>query len=101
MIQLRRFNLTLRINNILSDEEIENCIDGSSDIKMIREIIELTQIDNLLDQEDFADHFAYRIRGFIDTESEEEYDIAYENNYEWGIQIAENINDLVVNKWTN
>jgi hypothetical protein len=94
----------MKINDLLSDEEIENCIDGSSDLRMIREIIEVSQLDNLLDVEDFADMFAYQIRGFIDVtfeEDEEAYDEAYMNNWDWGISIAENINLLLVDKWTD
>ena len=94
----------MKINDLLSDEEIENCIDGSSDLRMIREIIEVSQLDNLLDIEDFADMFAYKIRGFIDVtfeEDEEAYDEAYMNNWEWGTSIAENINLLLVDKWTD
>lgn len=93
----------MKINSILDDEEIESCINGSSDVRMIREIIEVSQLDNLLDIEDFADMFAYRIRGFIDVtfeEDEEAYDEAYMNNWEWGTSIAENINLLLVDKWT-
>lgn len=94
----------MKINDLLSDEEIEHCIDGSSDLRMIREIIEVSQLDNLLDVEDFADMFAYKIRGFIDVtfeEDEEAYDEAYMNNWEWGTSIAENINLLLVDKWTD
>ena len=93
----------MKINSILDDEEIESCIDGSSDIRMIREIIDLSQLDNLLDIEDFADMFAYAIRGFIEVSAEEDedaYDEAYMNNWEWGTSIAENINLLLVDKWT-
>ena len=93
----------MKINDLLSDEEIENCIDGSSDLRMIREIIEVSQLDNLLDIEDFADMFAYQIRGFIEVSAEEDedaYDEAYMNNWEWGTSIAENINLLLVDKWT-
>lgn len=93
----------MKINSILDDEEIESCIDGSSDIRMIREIIDLSQLDNLLDIEDFADMFAYKIRGFIEVSAEEDedaYDEAYMNNWEWGTAIAENINKLLVDKWT-
>jgi hypothetical protein len=93
----------LKINDLVSDEEIEECIDGSSDIAMIREIIGVTQLDNLIDIEDFADMFAYKIRGFIDAHIEDDmeaYEEAYMNNWEWGSSIAENINSLLVNKWT-
>lgn len=91
-----------KINDILSDEEIEECTDGSSDVKMIREIIDLTQLDNLVDIEDFADMFSYKIRNFIVhiEDDEEAYDEAYMNNWEWGSSIAENINNLLINKWT-
>ena len=60
-----------KINDLISDEEIEECIDGLSDIKMIREIISVTQLDNLVDIEDFADMFSYKIRNFIDVEIDE------------------------------
>lgn len=92
----------MKINDLLSDEEIESCIDGSSDIRMIREIIDVSQLDNLLEIEDFADMFAYKIRGFIEItfeEDEDAYDEAYMNNWEWGTAIAENINLLLVDKW--
>ena len=92
----------MKINELLSDEEIESCIDGSSDIRMIREIIDVSQLDNLLDIEDVADMFAYKIRGFIEItfeEDEDAYDEAYMNNWEWGTAIAENINLLLVDKW--
>jgi hypothetical protein len=92
-----------KINDILSDGEIEECIEGSSDIKMIREIIGVTQLDNLVDIEDFADMFSYKIKNFIDASIEDEleaYEEAYMNNWEWGASIAQNINSLLVNKWT-
>ena len=93
----------MKINDLLSDEELEDCLDGHSDIKMIRQIIEDTQIDNLIDEEDFADMFAYNIRGFIAVTFEEDqnaYNEAYTNNWEWGMTIAQNINALLVDKWT-
>jgi hypothetical protein len=34
-------------------------------------------------------------------DDEEAYDEAYMNNWEWGSSIAENINTLLINKWTN
>jgi len=94
--------MSIRINELLEDEEIEDCIDGSSNVSMIREIIDVSQLDNLLDIEDFADMFAYKIRGFISVtfeEDEEAYDEAYMNNWEWGESIATNINNLLVDKW--
>jgi hypothetical protein len=70
---------------------------------MIRETISISQLDNLIDVEDFADMFAYNIRGFISVsleEDEEAYDEAYMNNWNWGSSIAENINNLLTDKWT-
>ena len=91
----------MNINDILSDEEIEECIDGSSNITLIRSIIELTQDNNTVNEESFADIFAFEIRGFIDAEFESEvWDECNDNNWEWGRCIAENINNLVIDKWT-
>lgn len=55
----------MNINDILSDDEIEECIDGSSNITLIRSIIELTQDNNTVNEESFADIFAFEIRGFM------------------------------------
>jgi len=91
----------MKINDILSDDDIYECIDGNSDIKMIREVIDMTQKDNLVDEESFADVFSFNIRNFIDEEIDsDEYDEAYTNNWEWGRSIAESINNLLVSKWT-
>ena len=87
----------MNINDLLSDEDIEECIDGSSDIGMIREIITLSQNDEFVDVESFADVFSYKISGFIDTEEgTEEWIEANENNWAWGFSIAENINNLLM-----
>jgi len=91
----------MRINSILDDEEIEECIEGSSNVSMIREIIDKTQLNNLIDIEDFADMFSYAIRGYIDADvGSEVYEEAYLNNWTWGETIATNINSLLVDKWT-
>lgn len=91
----------IKINSILSDEEIENCLDGSSSIKLIRQIIENTQEDNMIDVDDFADTFATELEDFIgEYEDTEEWKEAWDNNWEWGLSIAEAINDLLVDKWT-
>ena len=91
----------MNINDILSDEEIEECIDGSSSVILIRSIIELTQDNNTVNEESFADIFAFEIRGFIDAEFESDVWKECNNfNWEWGFSIAENINNLVIDKWT-
>ena len=87
-----------RIPTDLTDEEIEECIDGSSDVDMIREIMTMEDVwdedSTHINEENFATRFAYAIEGFIDADDHTpEYDEAWDNNYEWAMTIAENIND--------
>lgn len=92
----------MNINSLLSDEEIEDCIDGTSSVILIRSIINLVQNNNTLEEESFADIFAFELSNFIDAEpGTEEWDEYNGNNWEWGRNIAENINNLLVDKWTN
>lgn len=82
----------------LTEEEIEDCVDGTTSIALIKEILEKPYcvVDNVIDEERFANWFAYALEGFIDADEDtEEWDEAYQNNYDWGYQIAENINDYV------
>ena len=85
----------------LTDEEIEECINGSSDVDMIREIMTMEDVyddedSTHLHEENFATRFAYAIEGCIDADPETEaWAQAWDNNYEWGIGIAENINDVL------
>lgn len=81
----------------LTDEEIENCVDGSSSVSLIREICErCLNGDGTVCDEDFAQEFAEAIQGFIsEDEGTDEYDEAWENNYEWGASIADSINRLL------
>jgi len=90
----------MNINDVLSDEDIEECLDGTSDIKWIRELINLSQNDNLIDEESFADIFAYELQKFVDAEEgTEEFQEASQNNWDWGHSIAQNINDTIASKW--
>jgi len=94
----------MKITDILSDEDIEGCIEGSSNVGMIRNIIDTVQYptDTLLNMNTFSERFAYEISGFIDAEEgSTEYKEAYQNNVEWGRTIAENINELLVEKWND
>ena len=82
----------------LTDDEIEECIDGSSDVDMVREIMIMEDVwdedSTHVNEKNFATRFAYAIAGFIDAnEDTTEYDEAWDNNYEWALSIAENIND--------
>jgi hypothetical protein len=86
----------LRDPGDLTDEEIEECIDGSSDVRMIRENVYDQEDSTHLNEANFATRFAYAIEGFIDADPEtEEWSEAWDNNYEWALTIAENINDML------
>jgi|694.fasta_scaffold01074_21 hypothetical protein len=84
----------------LSDDEIESCIDGSSNIEMIRDILTRHGVvgdDGFIDPEIFADWFANGIEDYIDADPDsKEWDEANENNWMWGYDIADNINSLLI-----
>lgn len=88
-----------RTPDSLSDEEIEDCIEGSSDIDMIREILQKAYVINdqgFVEEDLFANWFATGIEGFIDADpGSDEFDDAWEANHGWALNIAANINDLL------
>jgi hypothetical protein len=88
-----------RTPDSLTDEEIEDCIEGSSDIDMIREILTKAYVINdqgFVEKDIFANWFATGIEGFIDADPDtEEFDEAWQANHEWALNIAANINDLL------
>lgn len=90
-----------QIKNVheLTDEEFEECIDGSTNIDMIRDILTKHRVvDELgyIDPEVFADWFALGIEGYISAEPDtEEWNDANENNWSWGYDIADNINSYI------
>lgn len=88
-----------RTPDSLTDEELEECIEGSSDIDMIREILQKAYVINdqgFVEEDIFANWFATGIEGFIDADPEsDEFDEAWEANHEWALNIAANINDLL------
>lgn len=90
----------VRINDIIDDEDLAWCVDGSSDLTMIRRLIDVCQVETLLDVHRFAEMFARQIEGFIDAaEGTSEWREAYENNFSWGMGIADAINDYLYDKW--
>ncbi len=90
----------VRINEIIDDEDLAWCIDGSTDLNMVRRLIDVCQNEALLDVQQFGEMFAQQIEGFIDAaEGTEEWEEAHENNLNWGIGIADTINDYVYEKW--
>ena len=84
----------------LTDKELEDCFGGSTDVDMVREILEKPGVidpeSGLLDCEQFAEWFAYGIEGSIDADEDtEEWQDAWDTNFEWGRDIADNINDFL------
>lgn len=94
----------MKINDIISDEELEECIDGCTDLTLIRHLIDRNQENTLLNVEGFGEDFSYQISGFNNfdpVDEKEEWEECNQNNREWGESIAESINDLVFTKWVN
>lgn len=84
----------------LSDEELEDCFDGSSNVDMVREILSKPGVvdpeSKLIDCENFAQWFAYGVEGYIDADEDtDEWQEAWDNNFNWGFDIADNINDYL------
>lgn len=93
-----------KIKNVhsLTDEEIEDCIEGSSNIDMIRDILTkhgVVDLEGRVDPEVFADWFAQAIEDYIEADVDsDEWTEAFDNNWNWGYNIADNINDLLEEK---
>lgn len=81
----------------ISDSELEDCYDGTTDNHMVRRLIgECSNEDGWIDSEDFGYLFARQIEGFIDAdEDSEEWEEAWDANREWGENIAQNVNDAM------
>lgn len=83
----------------LTDEELENCVDGSTNIQMIRDILTkhgVVDLEGYIDPEIFADWFARGIEGYIDAEEgSDEWTEANDVNWNWGYDIADNINEYI------
>ena len=89
----------MRTIGSLTDNEIEDCIDGSSNIEMIRDILTKPGVltsKGLISSGAFADCFSEAISVYIDAEEDtDEYTEAFDNNWDWGYNIADNINYLL------
>ncbi len=82
----------------LSDDQIESCFNGCSNVDMVRNLLNAAYNKKLneVDEMDFAGEFAEEIKGYIAAEEgTDEWQESYDGNYEWGESIAENINFLV------
>ena len=92
----------MNINEQITDDELEDCFEGSSNIDMVREILAKPGVvvgPGIVDDESFAEWFAYALEGFIDAEEDtDEWREAWDINFDWGLTIASNINDLLEEK---
>lgn len=84
----------------LNDIELEDCFDGSTDVDMVRRILSISGIvdtdTGLINSDQFAVTFAEAIEGFIDAdEDSDEWQECWDNNLDWGRDIAENINSYL------
>ena len=89
----------------LTDEELEECVNGSTNIAMLREILTKPNVvdeQGWIDPEIFADWFANGIEGFIDAVPDtDEWQAAYDNNWNWGYDIGDNINSYISDNFQN
>lgn len=83
----------------LTDEELEDCVNGSTNLDMIRDILTrhgVVDLEGWVDPEIFADWFAQGIEGYIDAEPDTyEWNEANDNNWNWGYDIGDNINSAI------
>jgi hypothetical protein len=93
------------MKNILdsfTDDEIEECFEGSSNVDLVREIANKCVTENkTIAEMAFGQMFARAIEGFIGVEYEDdpdEWEEAWDINEDWGISIARNLNDLILSK---
>lgn len=89
----------------LTNDELEDCVDGSTDIQILREILNKQGVvdeQGWVDPEIFADWFATGIEGYIDAERDSEvWTEAYNNNWNWGYDIGDNINSYISDNFKN
>lgn len=89
----------------LTDEELEDCVDGSTNIDMLRDILTkhgVVDEQGWIDPEIFADWFAAGVEGYISAEPDtDEWQEAYDNNWTWGYDIGDNINSFISDNFTN
>ncbi|NDG32383.1 hypothetical protein EB118_20195 [bacterium] len=92
----------VRANDILSDEELNKCTNNSSNLELIRNIIEISQDKNsaTIDGIKFAAYYTDEINNTIKAKpGTAAWDDANTNNWEWARSIATNINEVIYAKW--
>ena len=91
----------VKIKNVhdLTDEELEDCVNGSFHIKTLREILTkhgVVDLEGWVDPEVFADWFAQSLEDMIsEYEDTPEWQEAYDNNWNWGYDVGDNINSYI------
>jgi len=87
----------VRTLDSLSDEEIESCFNGSTNLELVKQLLqENLAPDGWIWSMDFGCEFADAIEGFIDAEpGTDEWQEAWDNNAEWGESIADSVNELL------
>jgi hypothetical protein len=82
------------------DDEIEECFDGSSNVDLVRDIAGKCVTENgTIAEMAFGQMFARAIEGYIGVDYDEdpdEWEEAWDNNEDWGISIASNLNALII-----
>jgi hypothetical protein len=83
----------------LTDEEIEGCMAGVTTVKLIKFVFlqpSVVQKTGYINPDVFGDVFAYELARFICAdEGTEEWLEAFNNNFIWGVTIAENLNEIL------
>ena len=89
----------------LTDEELEDCVNGTTNIAMLREILTkhgVVDEQGWIDPEIFADWFAAGVEGYISAEPDtDEWQEAYDTNWNWGYDIGDNINSYISDNFQN
>ena len=89
----------------LTDEELEDCVDGTTNIDMLRDILTENGVvdeQGWIDPEIFADWFAHGVEGYISAEPDtDEWQAAYDTNWTWGYDIGDNINSYISDNFKN
>ena len=87
----------VRTLDSITDEELESCLDGSSNLELVRQLLkENIAPDGWIWSMDFGDAFAEAIESFIGAdEGTPEWNEAWQVNADWGESIADNVNELL------
>ena len=89
----------------LTDEELEDCVDGSTNISMLREIFTKPDVidkDGWINPEFFADWFSVGLAGYITEDVDSpEWAETNDTNWNWGYDIADNINSYISDNFRN